>query len=148
MILSWLRAFWRARDASTAIEFALVVPAFIALIFGTIEYGRLLWTWQALQETATIGARCMAIPQGACASGGSYSASSTTSFIQQTARNWGLSLPSANITLTQNASCGGTAGFAQVSLTTTFRSAVPMVVLLPAGGTSLNATACYPQNPS
>lgn len=137
-------ALRRAEGGNVAIEFALVLPMFLALVFGTVEYGRLLWTREALQETATVGARCMALSNSACASGGSYNAADTTSYIQRVARNWGLTIPNANITLTPNATCGGTTGFSEVSITTTFTSVVPRIVLLPAGGVSLNATACYP----
>jgi len=118
-----------ACGGTTAIEFALVAPIFMMFLFGTIEFGRLLWTEQALQETAIAGARCMAIAQGttqssACASSGTYS----------------------SITLNNAATCGGTAGFSQVTLTSTFVTAVPQLVQLAAGGTSLTATACYPNN--
>ncbi|MGH7085335.1 MAG: TadE/TadG family type IV pilus assembly protein [Acetobacteraceae bacterium] len=134
----------RAEGGNVAIEFALVFPMFLALVFGTIEYGRLLWTREALQETATVGARCMALTQSACASGGSYNAANTTSYIQGVASHWGLTIPSGNITLNNNATCGGTTGFSAVLITTTFTSAVPRIVLLPAGGVTLNASACYP----
>ncbi|MGH7112305.1 MAG: TadE family protein [Stellaceae bacterium] len=129
-----------------AIEFALVFPMFLALVFGTIEYGRLLWTREALQETATAGARCMAMSYSPCASGGNYSPANTISYVQQVAQGWGLSIPRANITPQsgQNVSCGGTSDFSKVLITYTFTSVVPKIVLLPAGGVTLNATACYP----
>jgi Flp pilus assembly protein TadG len=138
------KSFAAVCGGASAIEFALVAPMFLALVFGTIEYGRLLWTKQALQQTAIAGARCMAIAQGPiqdspCAAGG------TTSYIQSVASGWGLSVPSSNIML--SSSCGGTAGFSQVQITSTFNTPVPAIVLLAAGGTGLTATACYPNNP-
>jgi Flp pilus assembly protein TadG len=74
-----------AQEGTTAIEFALVAPVFLMLVFGTIEFGRLPWTQQALQQTAIAGARCVAIAQGKtrtspCASGGSYSSTTATSY--------------------------------------------------------------------
>ena len=72
-----------AQDGATAVEFALVLPMFLMLVFGSIEFGRLLWTQQALQETAIAGARCMAIAQGSnannspCAASGRYSSTTT-----------------------------------------------------------------------
>jgi Flp pilus assembly protein TadG len=136
-----------------AIEFALVAPMFVMLVFGTIEFGRLLWTKQALQQTAIAGARCMAIAQGAiqsspCASGGSYSPTSTQTYIQNTASGWGLSVPTTNITLdTSGSDCGGTSGLVEAKITNTFTTPVPAIVLLAAGGTTLTAIACYPSNP-
>jgi Flp pilus assembly protein TadG len=147
MTRSALIDFAKARGGNVAVEFALVFPMFLMLVFGTIEYGRLLWTMQALQETANAGARCMALTQSACSSGSSYSATSTQSYITAVAQGWGLSLPSANMTLNNSATCGGNSGFSQVTLTTTFVSVVPKIVLLAAGGTSLRATACYPNSP-
>jgi Flp pilus assembly protein TadG len=140
-----------ARGGETAVEFALVGMMFFMLMFGCIEYARLLWTKMALQQAAMSGARCMAIAQGtvedsSCASGGSYSSSSTTSYIQSVASGWGLTIPSANISLNNSATCGGVGGSSQVTLTSTFTTPVPQLVLLAAGGTSLSATSCYPNN--
>ncbi len=59
-----LAALARARGGTTAVEFALVLPMFLMLVFGGIEFGRLLWMKEALQETAIAGARCVAIAQG------------------------------------------------------------------------------------
>jgi Flp pilus assembly protein TadG len=146
-----LRALSRARDGATAVEFALVAPLFLALVFGTLEFGRLLWTEQALQETAIAGARCVAIAQGKtqnspCASGGSYSSTTAITYIQGIANGWGLSLPSADITPNTSASCGAGGGFSQVTLTSTFTSVVPNLVKLASGGITLTASACYPNN--
>jgi Flp pilus assembly protein TadG len=138
------KSFAAACGGASAIEFALVAPMFLMIVFGTIEFGRLLWTKQALQQTAIAGARCMAIAQGAiqgspCAAGG------TTSYIQSVASGWGLSLQSSNIQL--SSSCGTTSGFSQVQITSTFNTPVPQLVQLATGGTQLTATACYPNNP-
>jgi Flp pilus assembly protein TadG len=141
-----LRSLARASAGATAVEFAMVLPMFLMLVFGTIEFGRVLWTRQALQETAVAGARCMAILQSSCASGGAYSSSGTTSYIQNVASGWGLSVPTSGISLNNAASCGGTSGFSQVTLTSTFTSVVPKIVQLAAGGTTLTASACFPNN--
>ena len=143
-----------AVDAATAVEFAIVAPMFFMLVFGAIEFGRALWTEQALQETAIAGVRCMAIAQtsntalntGSCAASGAYSASNTTSYIENVASGWGLSLTSSNITLSTNVSSGGCAGLSQVTLTSTFNSVVPQLVKIATGGVTLSASACYPNN--
>jgi Flp pilus assembly protein TadG len=147
MIRSSILRLCRARGGNAAVEFALVLPPFLMLVFGTVEYGRLLWTMQALQETATVGARCMALSQSACAFGGSYNAANTTSYIQGVAQSWGLTIPGGNISPSYNTTCGGTSGFSTVTIKTTFTSVVPKVVLLPGSGKSLSATACYPDAP-
>lgn len=142
-----------ACGGAAIIEFALVAPMFLALVFGTIEYGRLLWTQQALQQAAIAGARCMAIAHGAiqsspCASSGTYSSSSTNTYIENIASGWGLSVQDSDITLDPTgADCGGTSGLVEVKITNTFNTPVPQIVLLASGGTTLTAIACYPSNP-
>ena len=96
-----LQILGQAQGGTSAIEFALVAPAFLALLLGTVEFGRLLWTEQALQETAIAGARCMAILQSGCTAGGRYySSSNTTSYVQQVASQWGVTLQTGDIQLT------------------------------------------------
>jgi Flp pilus assembly protein TadG len=130
----------------------MVAPIFLMLVFGCIEFGRLLWIQQALQQAAIAGARCMAIAQGAiqsssCAASGSYSATSTKSYIETTAGGWGLSVKDADITLDNAATCGGVTGYSQVTITNSFNTPVPQLVQLAAGGATLTASACYPNNP-
>lgn len=42
---------------TTAVEFALVLPLLCLLLFGMVEMGRLLWTWNAAVEATRLGAR-------------------------------------------------------------------------------------------
>jgi Flp pilus assembly protein TadG len=145
-----VRRFWGGECGTTVIEFALVAPLFLILIFGTIEFGRLIWTKEALQEAAVAGARCVAIAQGAvpggpCTSGGSYSSAQAISYVQTEAGKWGISVPSAAVTPTASTSCAGTGGFSEVSISTTYTSLVPKFTQLP-GTITLNASACYPSN--
>jgi Flp pilus assembly protein TadG len=139
------------RDGTTAVEFALVAPLFLMFVFGSVEFGRLLWTREALQQSAIAGARCMALAQGAvqsspCSASGSYSAATTKTYIQTVANGWGVSLPVSAITVDNNATCASTAGFSEVTIAYTFTSVAPQVVLLPAGGSTLTLTACSPNN--
>jgi Flp pilus assembly protein TadG len=48
----WLRRFGRANGGAAAVEFALVVGPLLLLIFGVFEFGRLLWTREAIQGRA------------------------------------------------------------------------------------------------
>jgi hypothetical protein len=48
----------RSRQAgAAAIEFAIVCAVFLMMLFGAIEMGRLLWTWNAAAEATRLGAR-------------------------------------------------------------------------------------------
>lgn len=57
--------FWRrlAPNGSgvTAVEFALLLPFFVILLFGIIEFGQVLFLQAALQHAVTEAARCATI---------------------------------------------------------------------------------------
>lgn len=46
-----------AQCGAVAVEFALVVPLFLVLLFGTIEFGRLMYLWNTVQEVSRSAAR-------------------------------------------------------------------------------------------
>jgi len=142
-----LRRFGRANGGAAAVEFAAVLGPLLLLMFGVFEFGRLLWTREALQETATAAARCMGMSASSCSAAGAYSASGATTYIENTAKNWGITLTAANITLDNNATCAGISaanGFSSVTITYNFQSVVPSIVTSLNGGKTLNSTACFP----
>jgi Flp pilus assembly protein TadG len=140
-----VRALIACQRGSSAIEFAIVAWPLLFLVLGTFEFGRLLWTREALQETAMAGARCMGILQSSCTTSGAYSSSQTTSFIKQVASQWSVNLSSSGtISLNTNATCGGVGGFSQVSISYPFQTVVPAVMKALAGGVTLSTSACFP----
>jgi Flp pilus assembly protein TadG len=146
-VIRRLAVFWRAHGGATAVEFAAVLGPLMILIFGVFEYGRLLWTREALQETATAGARCMGMSATSCASGGTYSSSNTDTYIEGLATNWGVTLTAADISLNSSTTCAGVTaanGFSTVTITYTFQSIVPSLITSLTGGTTLTSTACFP----
>lgn len=138
-----LQKLRRSRSGASAVEFALVMPAFLLMLFGIVEFGRLFWTSHALHETAIATARCMGIPQLECEDGGAYSTSKVITFAETKAAGWFVNLDPASIALDHNASCYGLAGFSQVNLTYQFTTALPGLLTSLAGGTDLVAQACY-----
>ncbi|MFL6660932.1 MAG: TadE family protein, partial [Rhizobacter sp.] len=44
-----------------AVEFALVASVFFMMLFGALEFSRLLWTWNAASEATRYGARLAAV---------------------------------------------------------------------------------------
>lgn len=52
-----LCAFWKCQSASSAVEFALVIPLFLLLLFGMLVYGGHLAVVHGLQQLAAEAAR-------------------------------------------------------------------------------------------
>lgn len=141
-----LRSIWRASAGTAAIEFAVLAPSLLAMSFGVYEFGRWAWTLEALQESATSGARCVGIGQSACESSGAYSSGSTVSYVQGVAQSWGITVPSADITSNNSTSCGGVTGFSQVSISYVFTSVVAKIIPAGSSGTTLTVNSCYPNS--
>jgi Flp pilus assembly protein TadG len=136
------------KRGASALEFAIVAPILLLLVMGIIEFGRLMWTREALQQSAFSGARCMGVLSANCASAGSVNTAATDSFIQSVGAGWMISIPSSAIALNPNTVCGSVAGFSQVTLTYTFSTAVPNLIRVLAPGVTLTAQACYPNQPA
>jgi Flp pilus assembly protein TadG len=145
------RELYRARRAVAALEFALLSVPLMLIVFGTIEFGRVLWTREALQMTAVEAARCMGILASSCASAGAYSSTDTTSYVESVATTWGITLSSSNMTLTRdstNTACAptnGTPNVSEVTLTYTFQTMVPGLLSM-LSSRSLEGHACFPNN--
>lgn len=132
------------RGAAT-IELALTMPLFITLMLGVCEYARFAWTYEAVQEAAFAGARCIGMTLNACSVNGVYSQSSAIAFVQSEAQNWGITIPSANVQIsTATTSCNGVSGFSQVELTYMFESFVPGLVNFLPTGQVITGSACFP----
>ncbi|QAB00913.1 MULTISPECIES: TadE/TadG family type IV pilus assembly protein [Agrobacterium tumefaciens complex] len=133
----------RERSGTAAIEFALVLPVFLLLLFGMIEFARLFWTTHALHETAIATARCMGIPQTECEDGGVYSSDNAIAFAKNKAAGWLIQLDSVAIALDRNSSCHGLEGLSRVEIEYRFTTVMPSFLTSLAGGTQLKAEACY-----
>ncbi len=136
----------QARQATTAVEFAICALAMVLMVVGFVEFGRLTWTFEVLQDAASEGARCMGLRSSSCAAGGVYSATNTSSYIVSLATSRGVTITSAAIALNNAATCGGAGGFSQVTITYAFTTAAPALLTSLANGFSVPATACFPNN--
>ncbi len=47
----------QSERGSTAVEFALILPILASLVFGAIDFGRMLWFKEVLVNAARVGAR-------------------------------------------------------------------------------------------
>lgn len=125
------------RRAVAAVEFAIVGPAFLALVLFLIGAGLVLWARGAIQVAAAETARCTAIGSSDCANPQTYAASVINS--------WGASglLPSISVSVQSGVTCNSTAGhFSSVTISETAQGVWAMVPAL--SQAVLSATACYP----
>ena len=125
------------RRGATAIEFALLAPVFLGMIFSLIEGGRMLWIKQALAEVAFSTARCMSVSV-TCNTEAKQKAYALTR-----AAGYGQTLIAANIVSVPNTTCNGAAGMSQVTITTAFNS--PATGLLPILPSTVSGLGCFPK---
>ena len=67
--LTWFvvnKRLLRSRAGATTLEFALVAMPFFLLVFGTIEFGRVIWTQSAMEFAVQATARCVAVNETKC----------------------------------------------------------------------------------
>lgn len=134
------RSLIRNTKAATALEFALVSGMLMALLFGGLEAGIMLWTRGTLQTVAAQTARCMAIGSPLCATAQAFAVSKATSWLGS------AMITAADVTAATSTSC-----LSQTSGTTTFE--VVTITVTPWAGSSIypfgnrteTVTACFPK---
>jgi Flp pilus assembly protein TadG len=136
----------RAQEATTAVEFAVCALAMMLLVVGFVEFGRLAWTFEVLQDAAAEGARCMGLAATSCASAGAYNAANTTSYVVSLATARGVVIKPAAVSLNNTATCGGASGFSEVTITYHFTTAAPGLLTSLVNGFTVPASACFPNN--
>jgi Flp pilus assembly protein TadG len=124
-----LRRFGRSRRGATAVEFAIIAPLYIALLFGLVEGGMALSAQLALEHAVVNAARCSALNTTTCGT-----AAETQTYAAGEAL--GQSVPTTAFTVTSPA-CG-----ANVAASYVYN--LPTLVFGTASMT-LTATACYPK---
>lgn len=138
--------FSRNTAGSAAVEFALTVPILLVLVFGTIEFCRLLWTKNSIQYAVEQAARCAAFKWNSqLQAPGCTNASETQTFAVSQVHGYRVA-PSA-FTVTY-ASCGvaGTTGVlvsASVPFTP-FLSSSPLLPFESLLSVTLTGQSCRP----
>lgn len=138
--LARLRARLRGRfgeNGAIAIEYALLVPAFLLLVLGSMDVGRLIFTQVTLERAAQAAARCGAV-NSACKAGTPpvISTSAVQAFAVDQA--WGVPTTTTNFAVTTPA-CG-----VQVAASYPYHFITPWLV---SPDRTVTAQACYPINP-
>ena len=115
----------RHKGGATVTEFALILPVFVAFLFGIINCGIMLWTQLGMEHGAVAAARCATINPAVCPDVPAYAA-------QQA---YDLNLPKSAFTLSALA-CGN-----QVAASYPFQFTT---LIFPPISVTLTAHSCYP----
>ena len=115
----------RHEGGASVVEFALILPVFLAFIFGIINCGCMLWTQLGMEHGAVEAARCATINPSACPDVPAYASQEA----------YDLNLPKTTFTLT-TATCGN-----QVAASYPFRFTT---LMFPPINVTLTAHSCYP----
>ena len=123
------RSLLRDADGSSAIEFALLMPVFVAIMMGIMGSGALMWGQFGLQHGVEMAARCASINAATCGA----TASIQNYAVQQT---YGLNPPPSVFTVS-TPSCGYqvVASYTYQFLVTDF--GLPAI--------TLSAKSCFPK---
>jgi Flp pilus assembly protein TadG len=115
------------QSGATLIEYAIILPVFLAFLLGIMDTGRLIWTYNTLHRATDTAARCAAVNATAC---------ETDAQIKDNAVSaaWGLSVATTDFAVARLA-CG-----VEVSASYEFQFVTPGLTTM-----SLSATSCYPE---
>src|SRR5262249_7256795 len=97
--MTW-NIFRRDQRGASAVEFALTVPVFLALVFAIVDGAMLMWTQLGLQHGAEMAARCAAVNATTCGTD-----SNITSYAAGQAYGLGVS---SSVYSVSTATCGKT----------------------------------------
>jgi Flp pilus assembly protein TadG len=134
------RRLARDRKGAAAVEFAIVAPAFLMMIFLLLDGGRMLFSKQALNELATAAARCAALKPIGC---------TTVAEVQ----NWtvtrgnarsALALTTAMVTVSQATTCNGQSGMAQATIAMPFKKGAMTLLPQSVAPATLTSSSCFP----
>lgn len=130
----------RHEAGSTALEFALVAPVFLMVLFLILDGGRMIFTKQALNELAVATARCAGIKAPSCTTVSATQSWAATRGLQRSM----LPLTSSNVTVVQSTSCNGQSNMAQATITMTYKKGAMNLLPQSVAPSQLVSTACFP----
>lgn len=121
---------------ATAIEFALLAPVFLLLLFGIVEVGRLVWVKQVLTETAYSAARCAATGSPC------KTVADVQSYVVARGSRLGVRIAASQTGYTASTTCDGNSGSVLVTIRYGFAS--PLAGFLPVLPATVQAHGCFP----
>jgi Flp pilus assembly protein TadG len=137
--------FLRNNSGATALEFALVFPAFLAFVLGIVHVGYVVWIDNLLHYSVETAARCSAVGSTTYPCAGSGTANMTTAaenlFQQAIARS---NIPSGTFTALSPCSGSGLQGSYTVGFLLSPSEPVNSVLRFLHLAVTVTANSCYP----
>jgi Flp pilus assembly protein TadG len=130
--------FLRNTRGGTAVEFAIVAPTFLMMIFLMLDGGRMLFTKQALNDLAIAGARCMALQATGCAN-----ATAAQTWVIARARQRSQ-LVLTTVTIDAATSCNGQTNMAKARIDYTYKKGPLNLLPQSAVPSTLTSISCFP----
>lgn len=130
-----LRRLTDCTKGATVLEFALVAPVFLMLLFGIIDGSRLFWTKKTLDEVAFSTARCISV-SSTCDTTAKQKA-----YAVQRARSYGIRVTTADVAIGTKVTCRSQSNSNRVTITTGFASGLRGLLPMPK---TLNTVGCFP----
>lgn len=115
---SLLQQTRRDRRGVAAVEFALIIPVFCTILLGTLQYGVLMFTYTAMQDTARDAARKLAT--------GTATAAVAKTEAKAALPSW---VPTADWTITTTDAASGATVNASISVPATSATVLGFVLM-------------------
>jgi Flp pilus assembly protein TadG len=131
-----ITSFWHAVDGVTAVEFAIVAPVFLLLVFGCFEFGRAFWIWNTMQLAVDEGGRYGMVYGTRTIGPWGPSTNTCSTSLAQCAANYaktqlyGLNATDFTVTGAQTGATGSATTTLTITATYTFISVVPTLLNL------------------
>jgi len=129
------------RKGGVAVEFALVAPTFLMILFLIMDGGRLMFAKQSLNELAAATARCAAIKAAGCDTAANAQGWAVSRGNARSAMN----IANSNVTVTASTTCNGVANMTKVTITRPWANGAMGMLPGNVAPTSLSSSSCFPQ---
>ena len=130
----------RSADGAAAMEFAIVAPTFLMMIFLMLDGGKMLFTKQALNDLAASAARCAALGSTGCTTAGAVQ-----SWVVDRARQRSqLALTTSMVTITPSTSCNGQTNMAKAQINYPYAKGPLQLLPQSAVPSTLTSISCFP----
>lgn len=134
--MSWREKLRRSVAGAAIVEFALLAPVFLALLFGVVEFCRIMWVRQVVAEAAFKSARCASMGLADC-----QGASNIQAYAVARAAKSGVRITTSEVTPTLSTDCNG---YTANRVAIAHRVSSPVARFIPSVPTTLSSQACFP----